>query len=442
MSATATATATPAPKIWTWAFLRTLGAPGAGVAAARPAIAVANMAVRGCTLASRAVLIVFFARFLTPAELGLYGLFSVSIGLVLYLLGFDFYNYATRELLAHPREDWPAMLRDQAVFHLATYVVILPMLVALFISRLLPWTQAGWFYLILILEHISQEFYRLLLTNSQSFLANVAHFVRAGAWVFVFVGIALVYAPARSLTSVWLCWAAGDAAGIVVALLALAHLPWRRALTAPIDLRWIRRGIRISGRLLAGTVAMWGISTFDRYILQHYEGINAVGIYSFYMSVASAIVVFVDAGVVAPLYPALVSAAVSDPLEYARVRRRFSRSVWFSSVTLAAAAAIAIRPVLRFINRPAYSSHLDILWFLLLFAVISLVSRPATYALYAQKRDNQLVLTAVAGLIALAALGPLLTAAKGVAGIALAVCISMAVMGIGRFGCERLLVSK
>lgn len=429
--------ATPLPGLCARLLRPATPAHGADLDAASPAIAVANMAVRACTLASRAVLIVFFARFLTPAELGLYGLFTVSIALVLYVLGFDFYNYVTRELLSRPREYWPAMLRDQALFHLATYAIVLPALLVLFASNLLPWALGGWFYTLLILEHVSQELYRLLLTNSQSFLANVALFLRAGAWIFIYVGIGVVYAPARCLTSVWLWWAAGSVAGIVVSLLSLADLPWRLALKTPINFPWLRRGIRISGRLLGGTLSLWGITTFDRYLLQHYRGFDAVGVYSFYMSVAGAIVVFVDAGIVAPLYPALVSAAASDPQQYARLRRRFSRSVWFGSLTLAIAAAIAIRPVLWFINRPAYSGHLEILWVLLLFAVLSVATRPATYALYAHKCDNQLVLTSFGGLVTLALLGPVLTSTKGIAGMAFTVCISMTVIVLGRAACER-----
>ena len=49
-----------------------------------------NMALRGLTLASKFLLIFFLARFLEPAELGLYGLVVATIGYALYLLGLDF----------------------------------------------------------------------------------------------------------------------------------------------------------------------------------------------------------------------------------------------------------------------------------------------------------------------------------------------------------------
>lgn len=65
-----------------------------------------NIAIRGSTLASKFLLIFFLARFLEPSELGVYGLFAATIGYSLYLLGFDFYTYTTRELLKCDRSQW------------------------------------------------------------------------------------------------------------------------------------------------------------------------------------------------------------------------------------------------------------------------------------------------------------------------------------------------
>jgi O-antigen/teichoic acid export membrane protein len=234
-----------------------------------------------------------------------------------------------------------------------------------------------------------------------------------------------------------MCWAVGAAGSLVVAVLSIAHLPWSSGLQKPVNFHWIRQGVKISGRLLGGTIALWSVTTLDRYLLQHYCGMAAVGIYSFYMSISQAVVTFVDAGVVAPLYPKLVAAAGIDANEYARLRSRFSRSVRISSLVLAVAAALAIQPVLKFVNRPAYANNSGTLWALLVFAVISLASRPASYALYAYKRDNQIVFTSLGGLAGLAVFGPLLTPANGPLGMAIAVCLSMSVITAGRAVCEK-----
>ena len=120
-----------------------------------------NIALRGITLASKFLLIFFLAKFLEPAELGLYGLLTVTIGYALYLLGFDFYTFTTREILKRERHEWGGLLKDQGALSLVLYVIVLPLLSLIFLEGLLPWSVAGWFFILLVLEHLTQELGRL-----------------------------------------------------------------------------------------------------------------------------------------------------------------------------------------------------------------------------------------------------------------------------------------
>ncbi len=52
-----------------------------------------SLALRVLLLASKFILMIGMARYLSPEDLGIYGLLSVSIALALYLLGMDFYVY-------------------------------------------------------------------------------------------------------------------------------------------------------------------------------------------------------------------------------------------------------------------------------------------------------------------------------------------------------------
>src|SRR5690606_20238622 len=116
----------------------------------------------GLTLIGRFLLIFFLARFLEPAELGLYGLFSATISYALYLLGFDFYTFTTREVLRRERSEWGGLLKSQLGLSAVLYGVFLPLLVLIFVQGLLPWQLAGLFFVLLVLEHLTQELGRLL----------------------------------------------------------------------------------------------------------------------------------------------------------------------------------------------------------------------------------------------------------------------------------------
>ena len=392
--------------------------------------AAANMGIRGLTLASRGIFIVFFARFLKPSELGIYGLFASTIGLAIYILGFEFYTFTTREILARSQVTWAPMRRDQGVFHRLVYVSILPMLLLLFRGGVLPWPYVFWFYILLIGEHLGTELYRLLCTISRSSLANLIYFLRAGIWIYVFVGWALIDPRARRLESVWILWCAGQVVSLIAGTWVVLRLDWARISGTRIDWTWLRRGMQTSFRLFIYAAALWGITTIDRQFLEKFSGPSMVGVYSFYMSIASAIVAFIEAGIVVPVYPRLIAAWNRDPAEFDRIYRSFNRIVWSSTICLIGAAAIGIRPVLRFIGKPIYSSHMDIFWILMGYAFVSLVFRPQHFALYARGRDIHLTGSALAGLAAAALLDIWLGPAHGVAGIAIGTVAGFTVIAV------------
>jgi O-antigen/teichoic acid export membrane protein len=111
----------------------------------------ANIALRGMTLGSKFVLIFLLAKLLEPAEVGLYGLLTVTIAYALMALGFDFYSYATRELINTDRSQWAALIRDQGVFYSIAYAIVLPLCVMVFWKEYLPWTLMFWFFPLLAL---------------------------------------------------------------------------------------------------------------------------------------------------------------------------------------------------------------------------------------------------------------------------------------------------
>lgn len=59
-----------------------------------------NLLLHTATLVSKFALVFVLAKFLESAEVGLYGLLVATIAFVVGALGFSFYTYSTRELIA------------------------------------------------------------------------------------------------------------------------------------------------------------------------------------------------------------------------------------------------------------------------------------------------------------------------------------------------------
>lgn len=198
-------------------------------------------------MGSRFILTLVMAKYMGAEELGIYGLVSVTIGISLYFLGMDFYTFSAREMLARPREDIPLLIRDQCIFHGLTYTVMMPLLLLVFAADFIPWKYIFWFYILLILEHISQETYRLLITISRPVVANTVFFFRFGAWAYIVGGMAVFTDSARSLGIILMSWALGELISLIIAGFYLKDLAWQRLSIHKIDWFWIRSGFKTSG---------------------------------------------------------------------------------------------------------------------------------------------------------------------------------------------------
>ncbi len=169
-----------------------------------------NIVLRGTTLSSKFLLMFFLAKFVEPKELGLYGLLTATISYALFLLGLDFYTFTTREIIKRERHEWGGLLKDQGALSLLLYVTVLPLLLFIFLTGLLPWYVAGWFFILLVLEHLTQELGRVLIAISEQLFASVVLFLRSGIWAVLVTSIMFFRADTRNLDFVLGAWTLGS----------------------------------------------------------------------------------------------------------------------------------------------------------------------------------------------------------------------------------------
>lgn len=356
-------------------------------------IGLINVGLRAFTLCSKFLLLIYLAKYLSLEQMGTYGLFAASVNYSLYLVGLDYYTYANREILARPKKDWPIIIRDQAIFYCIAYVIALPMLFLIFIIDVLNWKYIGWFYLVLTLEHLAQEAYRLLVVFQQPLKAGIVLFIRAGSWAYVILFIMIKNPGTRFLTTVLAGWASGCFLCLIVSFFIFYRLDWASVKQVSPNWAWIRRGIRISLPFFFSTLALRGMYTFDRYFLKYFWGESAVGVYTFYAGIANVVQYFIDAAIVVIYYPKLVSSyRLGDIKNYLIYLRQMTFAIFFAVVILAGFLGLFIWPFLDYIDKSAYSEKISVFW-ILLFAngVITLGYIPH-YALYAVGRDKDIVI--------------------------------------------------
>jgi O-antigen/teichoic acid export membrane protein len=362
-----------------------------------PLSRLSNIALRGATLASKFLLVFFLARFLAAGELGLYGLLTATIAYSLYLVGLDFYIYTTREITKVGILESGGILKSQMAMTAMLYAVVLPLLSLIFVTQLLPWHLAAWFFLLLVLEHCNQEISRLLIALSQQHAASLNLFLRGGSWPLAAILLMMVYPNFKSLKSILLLWTVGDILAIAVSIKILRKLNiqgWHRK----IDWSWIAKGIKVAIPFLIATLAIRGIFTIDRYWIKELSNLEVVGAYVLFMGFSSALISFLDAGVFSFLYPELIkSYNEKDIIRFRTLSRNLLIQTIIFSLAMALVATIALDPILELIGKPVYFQHRNLFYLALASLLLYSLGMIPHYWLYAQGKDRAIILSHLLG---------------------------------------------
>lgn len=397
--------------------------------------AVLNLLVRGTTIVLRFALVFGIGKYYSTEELGVFGLFNTTVTLMVFLLGLDFYYFAHREFLNSPKDQHSALIRDNIIFWLIAYAVICPLSLLVLPNNVLPINILGWFYVILILEHLSQELYRYFVVFEMQLFANLLLFLRSGAWVIVIAiqWIAMDF-KGLELTAIWQAWTIGAAVSVMIGFAALkGRLPDAKLL-GPINFKWIKDGLRISLRFFLATIAYKVIEFSDRYFLDVYHGKSAVGVYTFYYNFANVLQTVVFTIVIAELYPKLIQYFRPETIEdYVAYERTFKRQVSIISVMGGFLLIVGIIPVLWVMEKPEFDQYFNVYVVLIIGVTLQNLSFIPHYILYAQKKDNVILATTVVGALINVSFNLVLTSQYGLYGSAISTLVSYLFILLAKF---------
>lgn len=388
-----------------------------------------NVGLRGGGLVGKFLLIFFLARILTPAQMGTYGIFSATVSYSLYLIGLDFYIFAARSMASSKISKWPVMLRDQGVLFCCTYVLVFPLLSLIFLKDLLPADLVIVFYVLLVLEHLSQEFYRLLIIYGRPLAAGNVLFIRFGAWCYVLVATYLAGFTVISLSVVLWAWAVADLVALTLAMWLVRDLLSGMSVVS-VNWSWIKQGLRVSAFFLVGTMALRGIFTFDRYFIEFFSNAEMLGAYTIYFGISSILIAFTDSAVFSYHYPSLIKIyKMGDFFAFSQAVTSFAKRSLLGVAILAVAVGVLTVPTLQWVGKPIYLEHLSTFYLLLTASAIYTIGHIPHYSLYAMGCDQAIVYTHIIGFISFLAFGIPLGSIAGANGVAFSLVIATSVIG-------------
>ncbi len=385
-----------------------------------------NIGIRGLTLSSKFLLVFFLAKFLEPRDVGVYGLLTAAVGYGIYFVGFEFYTFSSRELISANPDDRSKILTNQIFLYAIWYGFTILALFFLAKTKVLPEGYWIWVLMLLVLEHLAQELNRVLIALSQQLYASVVLFVRMGLWGLVVIATQWALPEARTIEFVLVAWLAGVFLACALGIVRVSMLvpSWGNA---RIDPTWLIHGLKIAVPFFIASMALRGIATFDRFFVEDIGGLEVVGAYVLFIGMATAVISFIDAGIVDFAYPKLVAAA-----------RTKSRGAFSSEMSKATGSVLGLGAFLivlcglgghffvDVLGKDVYIENINILYWLLAASALNVLSIVPHLGLYALRQDQSIVRSQVIGFAIFLLLATTLPKAFGITGILIAVCAAWA----------------
>jgi O-antigen/teichoic acid export membrane protein len=389
--------------------------------------------LRSVTLISKFILIIFLSRYITPGELGIYGLMTASIAWAVYIVGYDFYSVNMREILATAYDERVYLIRDQFVFYGFVYCIIFPLLLLIFFTHILSWKYMPWFYSILVLEHLAQEGDRLLITFSRQLEANIVLFLRGGLWVYVVIAVSQLVTHHMSLAFVFSGWMIGVFSAVFLVVIMFRKLNWRKVLHKKVDWYRLRKNAQRATVLFIATMSIQAIMYLGRFFLKFYTNYETVGVYSYFSSLLNVIPVFAYTGIFAFMMPKLVQDYNDKKfLEFKRTVNEMLFTLGFFIVATGILASGGIFIVLAITGKAIYYSNLNVYWILLCATICNVLAMIPHYVLYAKRLDSLLLFSSILCIITAFVLNIFMIKYYGIIGAAVAMLLVYLVLGVSK----------
>lgn len=234
----------------------------------------------------------YLARILPSYDFISYGIITVTIAYLQYVIGLDIYNYANRKVaMSGSKVSLLKVISKQYSFYFSVYLVMI------FITLFTYFFSLGSYVLIpenffllvtvLISEHLFNECYRLWVFKSKATFSALLYFLKSVVFVsFIFIyNLSAHHVGIREVLSFWLI---SNALSILLSNYRF-NVFYIVARTFYIDFKWMKSAIVFSFPLVLSALCSKAVFTFDRTLAGLLLEIDSAATYILLMSIFFAV---------------------------------------------------------------------------------------------------------------------------------------------------------
>jgi O-antigen/teichoic acid export membrane protein len=348
-----------------------------------------NLSLRALSLVGRFVLAMFMARYFQLAEIGLFGLIYSATAVTPALLGGGINFFLNREIVRLDHGEALLRVRDRLLLSLAAASILGIIIFGIAsLTDVLQGIPVLWFVLVLIFEVVAFDLHYSLISMKRPLLANGLLFVRSASWTFPFVMLAFPFPEIRSLEALLQCWLMASLLGAAIFVGVSKNWHWPTFRDRNFDAGWFKSVLGRSKLVYLSDIAIVGLMFADRYVLGLLDGLEAVGVFVFFWTIANSVQVLIATAVSQIALPHMVDAHTEGGrcALLALVKRKAMEAGVLGG-GLSGVVCLVFYFVVQNLDKPQFLTYFWLLPMLLLVAIIRSISDVLNSALYSAGKD-------------------------------------------------------
>lgn len=342
----------------------------------------------------RFFLMFYIAYFLDAKTLGEYGLFVGTVTYCVFLVGFEHYSISQRELMSQKKSQWLSIIQNQFAANLFLYCLIAPFFIFIFIFNLLPWKYFFWFFILLILEHFSQELIRFKAGMSLQIQVSAALFLRSGFWVLLCLPIMYFY-NIKNLNFLFLFWSISCLLSIYFSIFHINKiLPLYNFKLPSIKQTHLFNYNSSTLQFFLGTSVIKILFIGDRYLVEYFCSSEILGTYIFFIGIAMTSVSLIDPAITSFMLPKIVDSFQNGPsLKFKKLFLRYALYVFIFSSTVSLLTFKVAPYIFNLLGNKIYLDNIKLFREILLVTFIYALSLIPHYGLLAKKYEKHILIS-------------------------------------------------
>lgn len=247
--------------------------------------------IRIISLVLRALLFLILAILLSEEEVGRFSIFQNLLLFSQVLIGFDIYTYYTREIIKFNKKIKEFFLMSVLSFILINFFVFAFVVYLLDVNGILQNQSTIFFLIILFVESINQEIYRIFIARKKQTIAYISLFFRSSFWIAILLLYVIIGSETISLFFVYALWLCSSFLALVF---STYYVLKEFNLNLKINFSWLVEGLKIGSIYLLSSLSLKLLFVLDKLAFSQFFDEKLLGVYALYSSVGMGIYILTE----------------------------------------------------------------------------------------------------------------------------------------------------